>query len=442
MRFLSLFVIFAVVSVVSSASASYLPAINKVIDGRSALADGSGAVGDLTLNGSLSRGPLLDGTTIVLQAYAADGSNPAIYSVDITGSNLRRLVSSSTALPGSGTFDGANALAARNGIVAFNGYALGQAPNDFRPGVYAIDPNGGVTLVANRNTPMPGGLNFHTFGAQMAVSDSGQVAFDGYGMPSSTARFGLYAAMPGGSVSKIIDNASTLPGTSGNAGGFGGDHQVGSQEGNVVFSGSDVAGFGGVYRWDGRSLVPLVKRGDPAPGGGTFTTFHDVFADSRGVAFSAKTTASGGYYLSENGAIRQLLDPSVLQPNDGDHVFIENASYAGGILAFILVREHFDMLLQEGVFAYEDGSLIPIVPDGIYLDGKQVVDVYFGQDGMDVTGSAVNLAIGVRFSDNTGAIYNASLPVPEPAAAGFLVLFAWGVLARCRHSRPIAAAGE
>src|SRR5262249_54583129 len=123
------------------------------------------------------------------------------------GGRLNIVADTNTPIPGgTGNFSGFGSFSFNDGNIAFLGFgSSGQM------GYYA-DLGAGLRLVADTNTPIPGGTgNFTGFGFFIGPSLSGEnIAFAGLG---SSGQAGLYMEIAGVST-KVINNSETLDGKS------------------------------------------------------------------------------------------------------------------------------------------------------------------------------------------------------------------------------------
>src|SRR5207249_3517763 len=140
-------------------------------------------------------------------------------------------------------------------------YGMGSSGQQ---GIYALIA-GSLTRVADLSTPLPGNIDhFTTFasGSQAPfaqISDT-NVVFFGAGSSSQ----GIYAMM-GGTLLKIADTSTAIPGGSGMFTGF--DPSPTISAGMVAFIGSGAASQQGVYDYVSGNLTPLATTSTAVPGG-------------------------------------------------------------------------------------------------------------------------------------------------------------------------------
>jgi hypothetical protein len=275
---------------------------------------------------------------------------------------------------GSGSFTLLSSTPSISGTnVAVRGEGVGQQ------GIYARI--GGVhTVVADRNTPIPGGSgNFNAFGFLPAISGQ-NVAFRGFG---SGIQDGIYVRS-GSDLRVVADTNTPIPGGSGNFDLFLGLALSGD---SVAFLGYDSAGAGGVYRSVGGQLQVIANTNTLVPGGaGRFSSFGDPFES----------------------------DPSFVSLSEGNVAFIG-----------------YDANGNQGIYTTLGGTLQKVIDLDDRLDGRTPILFLGFREAL--SGNA--LAFRVGFSDFSEGIYLAQA-VPEPASLVLLSIGALGLLGygwRRRH---------
>jgi hypothetical protein len=194
-------------------------------------------------------------------------------------------------------------------------------------------------------------------------------------------------------------------------------------------------GYPGVYlsNYSGTEIRAVVDSDTPVPGGtGTFGYFPQLTLalDSDGtVVFAAPSgTSQLGIYANPDGLLRRVADLSTPIPGgNGSFTDFHYASISAGNIAFVGLGSNG----QKGIFGTVVGELgsSPLqrfIGVGDTLDGRTVADLTFGTESL----SGHHLAFAVRFTDNTRAIYAATIPAP-----GTLVLLATLARASRRRSR-------
>ncbi|HET7468680.1 MAG TPA: hypothetical protein VFJ81_03360, partial [Gemmatimonadales bacterium] len=187
-----------------------------------------------------------------------------------SGEILQRIADTNTPVPsGSGNFKSFNGGIDFDvrGAIAFA--ATDAAGNQ---GVYASAfPSGGVAMVANSSTPIPGGSGtFNTF-TSPSVSDYG-VAFFASRTGSPPAGVGLYLSR-NGALNTLANYQTAVPNTGGTFSGFGAPTIGGSA---VAFHAIGSNGSQGIYLWRNGTLSVVADLTTPVPGGsGTFQVFFN-----------------------------------------------------------------------------------------------------------------------------------------------------------------------
>lgn len=221
-----------------------------------------------------------------------------------SGEILRRIVDTYTPVPsGVGNFTGfaGNGISFDvQGAIAFMG--TDSAGNQ---GVYASSfPGGGVSVVANGSTRIPGGTGAFNNFLFTAVNAYGTVFFGG-GLGNQS---GLYLNRQG-ALSVLANGQTAVPGMGGTFNGFGEPVMAGT---SVVFHARGTNSSDGIYQAGGGSVSVIADVTTPVPGGsGTFQTFfmNDPSVDERGnVAFLAGyETNKFGIFARINGSLRRII---------------------------------------------------------------------------------------------------------------------------------------
>ncbi len=163
-----------------------------------------------------------------------------------------------------------------NGNVAFSGNGSSQE------GINIKKVGGTLNVVANRNTPIPGGIgNFTGLGGPSL--DNGNVAFGGEG---SSLQRGIYTNI-GGTLNIVANTNTPIPGSTGNFTGF---SDLSLDNRNVAFSGFGSSQEGIYIKKVGGTLKLVADLNTPIPGGsGNFSTFRVPSLDKGNVAFIGNT---------------------------------------------------------------------------------------------------------------------------------------------------------
>jgi hypothetical protein len=269
-----------------------------------------------------------------------------------------------TSIPGgSGTFVAFRdkpSLAA--GSVAFAGFGSGQS------GIYLHDGDS-LRLVADLNTPIPGGTgNFTNFTGELST-DGVRVAFRAFG----EGQEGIYFDT-GGSLIVVADRNTPVPGGMGN---FDTLESPAADGGAVAFTGVGSSFERGIYLYDEGALSVIVDRNTPVPGGaGQFHRFWlgPEGLDEGAVAFLGGVTLSGpqgteGIYLKTGSSITTVDTVPVNIPSPFLPFVLGEfspPSLAGGSVAYHLRTRFFSVLLlltlEDAVYRF-DGTHKHLVAD-------------------------------------------------------------------------------
>ena len=156
------------------------------------------------------------------------------------------------------------------------------ADNPRQRGVY-VRVGGTLDVVADLNDPVPDGIGDFTFlGADITIAN-GKVAFRGEGKEFQR---GIYTNLTG-PLTKVVDTTDSIPGGTGH---FTSVEYPLFDGSTILFPGEGADGQQGIYVWDGGSISKVVDRGTPIPdGAGTFTGFafnvSQLCADGGDVVF-------------------------------------------------------------------------------------------------------------------------------------------------------------
>jgi hypothetical protein len=267
--------------------------------------------------------------------YGGGDGESGVYS---TVGGLNRVADSDTAIPsGTGHF----LLFGSPSLDAARDVAFWGSDNAAQQGIYSTV--GGLHVVADRNTLVPGGAGsyFASFDTRLSVS-GGDVAFRG----SSIGRAGVYKTA-GGTLQRVADTTTPMPGGSGN---FFDVWGPSLHNGNVAFLGQDADTFFGIYTdIGGPGLSVVADVNTPVPGGsGNFGTFGRASLDNLAVAFDV--VGSSG---------------------------------------------------EQGVFTDYGGSLSAVITSSMSIDGKQPLNPHIGPEALNNG----NIVFSTDFSDGSGGIY-------------------------------------
>src|SRR5258707_4992609 len=197
--------------------------------------------------------------------------------------------------------------------------------------------------------PVPSEL---VFAAQPSVNDSGQVAF---------YADGAVLLQPNGQTTIVAAFGDPAPG-GGTFIGAGG--ALINASGQIVFS-ADVTAPGrpGIFLWSNGSTQVIVRDGDPAPGGATFTLSYEYSLNELGeIAFGTFTPSREELFLISQGTVSLLARTGDPAPRGGAFLhFYHPVINANRQVAFgsDLDSSEFGIFLRDA-----DGSMIAMVRDG------------------------------------------------------------------------------
>jgi hypothetical protein len=386
-------------SVTPQALAGYV--FVKVADTTTLIPGGSGRFVELGI-------PSVDGGTVAFRADG-DGGQKGVYA--LIGNTLTKVADLNTPVPGRATnfdFFGAVSLpgdvsVASDGSVAFTGQTVGQR------GIYT-NATGSLSTLADDGAVVPGNPGAHFANFFHISYDAGQVAFTAV---SDGFQQGLYLA-DGVSVSLVADTNTPIPGGVGNFGGFG----LSNSSGRPSLSGDDVVFTGhggldgsgrnqsGIYGRIGGSLTVIADRNTLIPGTSTlFATFEGP-ADLRDGQVAFRNI---GIYVARDGGIDKVADTSTRFPgtrrrfDDLGEPAIDDGKVAFEARSYFRLEPYIAILRKSGIYTDLPGPLTSVVERSrrARLDGKVVKEAISGTEGL----SAGVFAFKVIFTNNTQAIY-------------------------------------
>jgi hypothetical protein len=351
--------------------------------------------------------PAFDGITFAFQGR--DGLYvPGLYTS--RDGALARIADSETPVPG-GTETFRNFLepSLSGERVAF------RASSDYSPffsfGIY-VGGSDGLTAVADRKTPIPGGIgNFGYFGPATIEGDT--VAFAASGFDS---RQGIYATRDG-VLTPIADASTAVPGGSGNFLFFG---PLALKGGTVAFQGYEDSFHSGLYVGRPGDLNKVVDSRTPIPGrSALFSVFGDPVLDRGTVVFGGfgARFPEGGIYAGNGGALTTLADLNTPIPGgQGTITSLELPAVSRGRMAFIGA----DATSTRGLYVRVNGTLQKVISGTDTLEGKDVG--WFQMANGNACGSSTcsggagtgfdgnRIAFLANFTDGSQGLYLATLP--------------------------------
>ncbi|MCP4249060.1 MAG: hypothetical protein GY778_18605, partial [bacterium] len=173
-------------------------------------------------------------------------------------------------------------------------------------GVYT-SINGVVDVVADLDTPIPGGQgNFEGLYIEFVPIDNGSVAFRGFSVTEWL--FGIYTDMTG-PLSIVADLDTPMPGEGVNFGFLGLPHY---RDGKFAFGGSDDLANPtqtGLYTSENGTLTKVVDLDTPIPDGtGTFANLFEPCFDGTHIAFlGADADDTRNLYTDLTGSLTEII---------------------------------------------------------------------------------------------------------------------------------------
>jgi hypothetical protein len=404
------------------------------------MADTSTAIPNGSGNFVSFQPPSVSGSSVAFLGIGS-GANSGIYTANAGGGSLTRAVDTNTPIPsGFGNFIGfftGGPVAVSGSTVVFRGDGNDFPTGITQIGIYTVSTSGGtVTRVADKNTPVPGGSGNFTGMSNQSLSGS-TVAFSG-GSNSQLDR-GVYAGSSGGgSLNLIANNNTPIPGGSGN---FDSGLQNTSVSGTtVLFKGSGSGGQQGIYSGPtgGGPLNRVADLNTAIPNGtGNFTSLGSPSVSGSLAAFIGGGNGQRGIYvgLTAGGSLAHVVDLSFPIPGGtGDFTGFSAICLSGSTVAFLGLGSGSQIGIYSGPAG--GGLLTKLIAAGDSLDGRTVNNLNFGPTGLDGT----SLTFAATFTDGTSGVYYGLTSVPEPSSlvlAGVVLIGGWLVQRR----RALAFAG-
>ena len=312
------------------------------------------------------------------------------------GGGVTTVADESTLIPGEAvTFTSFDPPSLSNGAVAFRGRGgLGLQ------GIYT-NAGGGLSTLVDADTELPDSTTeFDSFGG--VSFDNGTVAFAGGG----GAQAGVYTS-DGNSVELVADLDTALPGAVVAPSSLGSPSLDG---GAVAFSSQFGFGSGAVYFKQGQGILTIANDSTTVPGGmGSFRAADGPSLDDGEVAFFGNDSSfRGGIYMGSGGDPEVVADQNTAVPGGSGNFFSfvsQSPSLDAGNVAFTGSGSGVSL----GIFTTLGGELTDVITTNDELDGKTISTVTLSGEGLD----GDQIAFGVRFSDDSQAIYLATLSIPD-----------------------------
>jgi hypothetical protein len=385
----------------------------------------------------------VSGSTVVFEGGGSDYQT-GLYSRSVAGGPLSLLANQNSPIPnGTGTFVTFSSFTSSGSTLAFFGSGNSQL------GLYSGSLGGPLTQVADYNTPIPGGSgNFsHFYESSISLSGSA-IAFHGnggIGGPIVYPQAGIYSGTAGGGALTVVANRdSFIPGGTGNFVRFADVSISGSTVVFLGFGTNDVER--GIYAGSTASgtLTRVADRNTPIPNGSgnfSFTLFPCISGST--VAFVGVGGSGGGTTFSQEGvyttsaaggSITRLADLHTPIPQGtGNFASLLNSgvpsvSISGSTVAFRGLGSNG----QDGIYysSLNGGALTKVVAAGDMLDGRVISSLSLGPHGLD--GSVI--AFEAFFNNGSSGVYATVLPVPEPSLILGLAATAFGAFQLLRRS--------
>ncbi len=267
-------------------------------------------------------------------------------------------------------------------------------------GVYAL-LDGVLEVVADKDTRPPGASDeFSTLGGP-SLHD-GSISFWAF-VPALPFLEGIYFGNPSG-ITKVADQTTFIPGGGGRFNSF----NSGSSQhhsGKVLFFGRDSGFNSGLYMWFKGVLSVIADRFTPIPGGaGNFSFFlEQVSTDGLNIAFRGNDTTQTrpGIYMNDCAGNRVVANTNTPVPcASGTFEWFGAFSTQGGSTAFVGFGAE-----SSGLYVDSGGSIVKVIEVLDSLDGKRVSSLRVAPEGLD----GDQLGFRAYFTDGSEGIYLATL---------------------------------
>ncbi len=295
------------------------------------------------------------------------------------------------------------------GDFVFAGFGSGQE------GIYAY-VDGSLTVIADLNTPVPGGTGNFVQIMEFSVSSDGDIFFIGLGL---SPQRGIYK-FSNGSLSLIVNNETFANGFA-TFGDFRNPVPLGG--GNVAFMGSVPAGEGGIYAVINGVLDFKVGFNTLYPGGTEpFAQIDSVVSLDGNIGFRGFSSAEqGGLLVIIEDSISVIADLSTTVPGGSETFsgFDPLVSLGGGNAVFRAGTQ-----TQDGIYTYIAGALAKVadqstpIPGGTGNFTSVFNPISMGGDDIAFTGQGSDFQFGVyTYIDGEIAVV-ADTGTPIPGGSG------------------------
>ena len=159
------------------------------------------------------------------------------------------------------------------------------------------------------------------------------VAFEGAGTAASH-QFGTYTTGPGG-LQIVANNNTAIPGGTGNFTGTGVQPAISGS--NVVFEGKGSGGQTGIYLSSAAGLSVVANTSTLVPGGtANFTAFddHPVISGNTVVFLGSESNGVTGLFSAGAGGLTLLADSTMLSPDGRGPLALATYAVSGDTVAF------------------------------------------------------------------------------------------------------------
>jgi hypothetical protein len=331
------------------------------------------------------------------------------------------LADNSMTIPGgTGTFYNMTSFApsVSNGYVAFHNKTSGNSEH----GLYMCDPSGNLSVIVDRNTPMPDfESNFGSFSGPVLVD--GDVYFRATSLTSG--QDGYYHAS-NGQFTAIANNSTIIP-TTGTLLSTKSDCNCDGTR--FCFEGGDEFEYTGIFSTidDGQTLEVHADTLTSMPNytAWTFDAMSDPCTDNGIVVWRAQSAKDGehddfrmqGIYADLGDELVSLVDLYTPNPGGGNFRKIDALkAYEDGYVLFTGEHDRTDTGDEDGVYyVAPDGSVHLVIEEAQTVDGKVIEDL------LNASLSGQTAVVSVGFEDGSKAVY--AVTIPEPTS---LLLLATG----------------
>lgn len=343
----------------------------------------------------------------------------------LPGGNVQEVAAQGQPAPGGGTYaivqstrinDEGDVLVSAHAPLGVLGYF--RSPFDGEP----------AELIVKSGSPAPGGGAFQLSPVGAAFNDAGQLGL--WAQTISPLASGIFRAEPVVAI-EIARSGDPVPGGNGTFAQTSFFVPAINNSGDVAFPAVNLAGTSGgttdnaaVYRGDENDLAEIARKGKPAPVEGLFLSFGAVMMNNAGhVVFTASLAGTNGGSLDNTGIYLHNGSSLVEVLREGD------AAPGGGTFSDLGSAGAIDLALNdEGVIIYAAPTSSP---SGTALvrwseaDGLSVI----ARNGDDVNGMTlghpefVPMVNGV--SDDLGAINTSGQVTFRATLGGALSIFRW-----------------